>query len=78
MKFRQLEAVAHNIADSLGSGVGIPVGAYEMDIFGESTRTSEGFIEVDFLTGKATSRNVSRSFARAVSLYRLGLVRLCN
>jgi hypothetical protein len=78
MKFRQLESIAHNIADSLGSGVGILVGAYEMDIFGESTRTPEGFIEIDFLTGKAVGGKVSRSLAREVSLYRLGLVRLCN
>jgi hypothetical protein len=55
VKFRQLESIAHNLADSLGSGVGLLVGIYELDIFGEARRSVEGYITVDFLKG-TTSR----------------------
>ncbi len=51
MKHAVLTSVAHNIADSLASGIGLMIGVYEMDIFGEAAHSSEGFIEVDFLTG---------------------------
>jgi hypothetical protein len=46
-------AIGHNIADSLGSGVGLPIGVYFTDVFGEASRLPEGFIVIDFLTGKS-------------------------
>ncbi|HEY3656027.1 MAG TPA: hypothetical protein VGL34_13765 [Steroidobacteraceae bacterium] len=55
MKFKQLEAIGHHIADSLGSGVGLPIGVYFTDVFGEASRLPEGFIMIDFLTAKATT-----------------------
>jgi hypothetical protein len=55
MKFGTLKSIGHNVADSLASGVGLMIGVYEMDVFGEVTSTPEGFIEVDFLTGDTTA-----------------------
>ncbi len=35
MKHAVLKSVAHNIADSLASGIGLMIGIYEMDVFGD-------------------------------------------
>jgi hypothetical protein len=59
MKFDELRSVGHNVASSLASGCGILIGVYDMDVFGEVSRSGEGFIEVDFLTG--TSEGVRPS-----------------
>jgi len=78
MKHAVLTSVAHNIADSLASGIGLMIGVYEMDIFGEATRSSEGFIEVDFLQGTTAGAKASRSLARAIRLYSEALPGLCE
>ena len=78
MKFDELKSIGHNIADSLASGIGLLIGIYEMDIFGEASRGPEGFITVDFLTGSSEGGKTSASLATAISLYRDALSDLCN
>ena len=78
MKFKQLEAIGHNIADSLGSGVGLPIGVYFTDVFGEASRLPEGFMMIDFLTAKATTGDVSAGLAGAVTMYGNALAALCE
>jgi hypothetical protein len=68
MKFDQLRAIGHNIADSLAGGMGLLIGVYRTDIFDEAGRSPEGFIIVDFLTGTATGASPSPSLARALLL----------
>jgi hypothetical protein len=77
MKFGDLRSLAHNLADSFASGVGLLVGVLEMDVYGEAARSPEGFIEVDFLTGSVSGGPPSTSLARAVALYREALPGLC-
>jgi hypothetical protein len=78
MKFDDLRSIGHNIADSLASGIGLMIGVYEMNIFGEAARSREGFITVDFLNGAATAGKVSPHLARAIRLYRDALTNLCR
>lgn len=78
MKFDELRSVGHNIADSLASGIGLLIGVYEMYIFEEAGRSSEGFIEVNFLTGTTTGSPTSPSLARAIGLYQQALPSLCE
>lgn len=77
MKHAELRAILHNVADSLGSGIGLLIGVYEMDVFGEAARSPGGTLTVDFLRGVITDGKPSSSLKRAVSLYRDALVRLC-
>lgn len=77
MKFADLKSVAHNIADSLGSGIGMMIGAYEMDIYGEALKSTEGFITVDFLSGTSTGGRMSADLARDILSYRDALASLC-
>lgn len=78
MKFGELKSIGHNIADSLGSGIGLMIGVYEMDIFGEASNSPEGYITVDFLTGATSGAQPSASLAKAISLYSEALDDLCR
>jgi hypothetical protein len=69
MKHAILKSIAHNIADSLASGIGLMIGVYQMDVFGEAAESPEGFIEVDFLKGVTSGAAPSLSLARAVHRY---------
>ncbi len=77
MKFDTLRSIGHNIADSLGSGIGLLIGVYEMDVFGEAAGAPEGTITVDFLLGIATGGIVSDALAVAITKYREALRSLC-
>ncbi|QUD90573.1 hypothetical protein [Phenylobacterium montanum] len=78
MKFDVLRSIGHNIADSLASGLGFPIGVYQTDIFGEADGSHEGYIEVDFLTGTSTGAGPSPSLAEAIVHYRDALSKLCE
>jgi hypothetical protein len=78
MKFDELRSIGHNIADSLASGIGLPIGIYETDVFAEARQTSEGFLIVDFLAGTCANGAPSASLARAITLYRDALADLCK
>jgi len=77
VKFGVLQSALHNAADSLGSGIGLMVGVYEMDIYGEAGRSPDGVISVDFLTGKVIEGEASPSLRKAVELYRTAFDELC-
>jgi hypothetical protein len=77
MKFDQLRAVGHNIADSLADGNGFLIGHFDMRLFEEVRQSSEGFIEVDFLTGASSGGSVSPDLQRAFLLYSGALPLLC-
>jgi hypothetical protein len=78
MKFDELRSIGHNIADSLASGIGLLVGVYEMDVFGEARRSPGHFVVVDFLSGKIVEGRASPSLARAIALYGKALPDLCG
>src|SRR5215471_817318 len=77
MKFDELRSIAHNISDSLASGVGLLIGVYATEIFGEARRSAEGFIAVDFLTGTSTGARTSKKLSDAIAKYHDALVDLC-
>jgi hypothetical protein len=77
MKIGTLRAIAHNIADSLGSDIGLLIGVYEMNVFGEAKKSPGGVISVDFLAAKATQGKVSPALAAAIGKYRKALPGLC-
>ena len=78
MKFDELRSIGHNIADSLASGVGLLIGVYTMNVFGEAKRSPEGFLTVDFLSGECVAGAASPSLARAIALYKDALGALCK
>jgi hypothetical protein len=78
MKFGQLRSIGHNIADSLAGGVGLMIGVYELDVFGEAAAGSAGYILVDFMTGASHGSPVSANLAAAIALYAQALDGLCQ
>lgn len=77
MKIGTLRAIAHDVADSLGSGTGMLVGVYFIDVFGEAKRSPGSVICIDFLGAKATRRRVSPPLARTIAKYCKALPKLC-
>ena len=78
MKIGLMESVAHNIADSFASGIGLLIGVYEFDVFGEAAAAEPGYIIVDFLNGELSGSPVSPHLKRAVNLYSCALTELCR
>jgi hypothetical protein len=78
MKHAELRAIVHNVADSLASGIGLLIGVYEMDVFGEAARSEEGALTVDLLTARVTEGSASESLRTAVLLYRDPLSKRCD
>lgn len=78
MKHAELRSIIHNVADSLASGCGLLVGVYDMDVFGEASRTPTRSITVDFLNGVVTEGECSPSLIDAVSRYPVALRELCS
>ena len=78
MRLGVLESVAHNIADSLASGIGLMIGVYAIDVFGEASAAEPGYINVNFLNGELSGSPVSPHLKRAVKLYSSALSDLCQ
>ena len=75
MKFDELRSIGHNIAASLASGIGLPVGVIS-NIFEESLASSKG-IHVNFLTGQVAG-SIEPSLIAAANAYRDFLPTLCE
>ena len=67
MKHNELCAIAHNVADSMASGLAFVIGYYPVDVFGEAANSSDGLIEIDFLRG-AVTRGVPSDNLRSAAL----------
>ena len=66
MKIGELTSFAHNVADSLASGICFMVGVYSVDIFREASSSPEGYIVVDFLTGSTSGSAISTDLKRTI------------
>lgn len=75
---RRLRSIAHNLADSIGSGLGLPIGHYGMDIYGEAAASANGHITIDFLSGEITGGPASKSLSDAIERYREALPAFCE
>jgi hypothetical protein len=78
VKHGELRSIAHNLADSFASGIGLPIGHDATDVFGEAEKTPEGFIAVDFLNGSFAAGSGSARIEEAVRLYRGVLENVCT
>jgi hypothetical protein len=78
VKHAVLTSIGHNIADSLASGIGLLIGVFDMDVFGEVSRSAERFMEVNFLTGGTSGARPSLALAEAIQLYAAALPDLCE
>jgi hypothetical protein len=77
MKIGTLRAIAHNIADSLGSDLGVLAGVYYVNVFGQARRSPGEVVSIDFLAAKATKGRISPALKTAIAKYRKALPNLC-
>ncbi|MBK7673239.1 MAG: hypothetical protein IPJ24_17905 [bacterium] len=66
MKLGELTSFGHNLADSLASGMCFMAGIFRVDVFGEASASSEGYIVVDFLRGETEGGTASASLKSAI------------
>jgi hypothetical protein len=66
------------VSGTRSSGISFLIGEYEIDVFGEASRSPQGFITVDFLTGTSAGGRPSRSLARVIARFRDALADLCR
>lgn len=78
VKFGVLKSLGHNMAASLASGVGLPIGHVATDVFAEAARGPAGHVTVDFLNGHAAEEHVSAPLSLAILLYARFLPDLCR
>lgn len=77
MKHDELRGVAHNVADSFASGIGLPISNYVTDVFSEARKADLRSITVDFLKGAVTSGSASASLIEASGRYRQAFAEIC-
>ncbi|WP_428429399.1 hypothetical protein [Pararhizobium sp.] len=78
MKHKILLSIAHNLADSIASGQGFPIGYYLTDVFDEAAKSPGGKLEVDMLSGVVTAGLPTDSLRKAILLYKAFLPDLCT
>ena len=66
MKFDALAAIAHNLADSLGSGASDLFQFWDQDVFDAVASDPNRRLEVDFLAGNITNGVASEPLLRVV------------
>jgi hypothetical protein len=76
MRFGTLRSIAHNLGDSLSTGLGLPIGLYGYDVFEEARNSPEGFIEIDFVNGAMLGAMPSEVLSDAVLQYKRWLAEL--
>lgn len=69
MRFGTLRSIAHNLGDSIASGLGLPIGLYGYDIFAEARASVEGYVEIDFLRGQMAGAMPSNIMSEAILRY---------
>ena len=69
MRFGELRSIAHNLGDSISTGLGLPIGFYGYDIFAEARASVEGHVEIDFVRGEMRGAMPSRVMSEAILRY---------
>jgi hypothetical protein len=80
LKFDELRSIAHNIAESFASGgiLVLPTSFGTIHVFTEARRSPEGYIVIDFLSGRSAGARPSPSLAQAIEFYGDALADLCG
>ncbi len=77
MKFDDLCSIAHNFADSFGSGASLLFNSYGFYPYDDAERSADGILEIDFLRGAVISGIVSADMEKFVSMSPSVLADLC-
>lgn len=77
MKFDTLAALAHNLADSLGSGASDLFNFWDQHVFNDVENDPERLIEIDLLAGEVTRGQASEPLRRVVTFSPSALATLC-
>lgn len=77
MKFDDLCAIAHNLADSFGSGASLLFNNFGIYPYDDVARSSNGMLEIDFLNGRVISGTASAELTHFIAMSPSVLDDLC-
>lgn len=66
MKLDTLASIAHDIADSLGSGESLVFNVWGIDVYRDADTSDGGILEIDLLRGQITSGTAAPEVADAI------------
>lgn len=78
MKHDQLCAIAHNLVDSMASGLCFVIGLYTVDVFADAGNSEGGVITVDFLGGTIPQGKASPALLGAAQAFARELPEFCR
>lgn len=78
VKHTALHAIAHNLADSLGSGCSLLTGCYEFDLFEDLKRSGVSELTIDLLAGSVEPAILSAQLVEAARQAPSSLAHLCE
>jgi hypothetical protein len=78
MKHSQLRSVAHSLAASLGGGVSLITGSYDLDLYGDAALSPGRELTIDLMNGKVMKGIPSPSLSVAVQRIPREFDRLCG
>ena len=78
MKFDDLCSIAHNFADSFGSGASLLFNNFSFFPYDDAAQSPGGILEIDFLGGRVTSGIASSELQKFISIAPEVLNDLCE
>jgi hypothetical protein len=78
MKHAQLQAIVHNVADSLGSGICLMIGYYAVDVYFDARNSPTGTIKVDLLRGVVVEGDAGEALLGALKQIPAALAEQCE
>jgi hypothetical protein len=78
MKHAQLQAIVHNVADSLGSGISLMTGFYDLDVYSDARKSPDGALRVDLLRGVVTEGDAEVNLLAALNRVPAALAAQCE
>ena len=78
MKHSKLQAIVHNVADSLGSGISLMTGFYDLDVYADARNSPKQILKVDLLRGVVTEGDAEVNLLAALKRVPAALMELCE
>ncbi len=66
MKHEKLQAIVHNVADSLGSGVSLMTGFYDLDVYTDARNSPKKALRLDLMAGVVTEGEARANLVAAL------------
>lgn len=78
MKHSSLQAIVHNVADSLGSGISLMTGFYDLSVYSDARNSPNGILKVDLLRAVVVEGDAGVNLLAALKRVPTALMEQCE